>query len=161
MSLRQKTLKPNPEYKVHLTPHALSPTQISNSMDQPLLAKKSNMFPTMPVSLNLHFLVSLFIPNDLPEEEHAIYSAALGTEWPNIIVGQLTLWKQRNFITKHFPEGTHIVSMDDDVDGIYQLREGEKGNTLQLLEEGFLEKIILDAEKKMKRQGSTVGTNSR
>ena len=89
-----------------------------------------------------------------PEEEYAIYSEALGTEWPNIIVGQLTLWKQRNFITQHFPEGTHIVSMDDDVDGIYQLREGEKGNTLQLLGEGCLEKIILDAEKNMKRRGS-------
>ena len=44
------------------------------------------------------------------EDEYTRYRTAIGNEWHNIVIGQPTLWKQRNFITQFFMEGTHIVS---------------------------------------------------
>ena len=43
-------------------------------------------------------------------EEYEKYHRAIGRDWPNIVIGVRTLWRQRNFITEFFKEGTHIVS---------------------------------------------------
>ena len=42
--------------------------------------------------------------------EYEKYRRAIGKDWPNIVIGVRTLWRQRNFITEFFREGTHIVS---------------------------------------------------
>lgn len=39
-----------------------------------------------------------------------------------IIIGKKGITPQRNFIRSYFPEGTNIVSMDDDIDSFYKLR---------------------------------------
>ena len=39
----------------------------------------------------------------------------------NIIIGVLGLKNQRNFISEYYPEGKHIVEMDDDIREIMQL----------------------------------------
>lgn len=54
-------------------------------------------------------------------------ASAYQKEFPdiNIVIGKKGITNQRKFIVKHFPEGTHIVSIDDDVADLYKL-EGNK-----------------------------------
>lgn len=42
-------------------------------------------------------------------------------DYPNIIIGKPTLKEQRNFIQYYFPEGQHIVQMDDDIVNLHKL----------------------------------------
>ena len=60
--------------------------------------------------------IFIFVAND---EEAVIYAK----ENPNykIIVGVMGLASQRNFILDYFDMGTQIVSLDDDIESIYQL----------------------------------------
>ena len=51
--------------------------------------------------------VYIFVADAL---EYEMYHRAIGRDWPNIVIGVKTLWRQRNFITEFFKEGTHIVS---------------------------------------------------
>lgn len=45
-----------------------------------------------------------------------------------IIIGQIGLKNQRNFIQDYFPVGSHIVQMDDDVSTLYQLKFTNNSN---------------------------------
>ena len=54
-------------------------------------------------------------------DEYKIYNEGL-PNYPNIIMGQPSLQKQRNFITNYFPEKTNLVQMDDDVKQLHQLK---------------------------------------
>lgn len=58
--------------------------------------------------------ITIFVAN---EEEKQKYISVIGTQY-NIVVGELGICNQRNFITKFFDEGKYIVSMDDDIQNI-------------------------------------------
>jgi len=92
-------------------------------------------------------------------EEYDQYYRAIGKEWPNIIVGVLKLWKQRNFISRFFAEGTHVLSLDDDVEELYQCVATGKEDTsvetkLRCLTAGGLEAIASDAKRRMQHSGA-------
>lgn len=55
--------------------------------------------------------IYVFVAN---EQEESLYRDSLGKEY-NIVVGVLGIGPQRIFINDWFPEGTRIVSIDDDI----------------------------------------------
>lgn len=105
----------------------------------------------------LHLLDQQQIPIDrvylfVNEQEKELYRTALAkSKWKNvkIVEGVDGIMEQRNFIIKYFPEGTHIISLDDDVE---QILMKTIPNSLQLdpLPPGGLEAIIFDAAERMK-----------
>jgi hypothetical protein len=42
-----------------------------------------------------------------------------------IVVGVKNIGSQRNWIQNHYPEGTHLISLDDDLVQISELRDGK------------------------------------
>lgn len=60
--------------------------------------------------------VYLFVAS---EEEFKEYEYCKDLYGVNIVVGVPRLMAQRNFIKEYFPEGTPLVHMDDDIEGIY------------------------------------------
>eukprot|EP00435_Cladocopium_sp_Y103_P045045 s2176_g12.t2 len=91
--------------------------------------------------------------------EYETYHRAIGTDWPNIVIGVKTLWRQRNFITEFFKEGTHIVSMDDDLEGLFQCSPctpelGRLDVHLAKLPKGSLQTVAEDAVQRMKKSGA-------
>jgi hypothetical protein len=48
------------------------------------------------------------------EEEYGIYREKFGEDY-QIIIGEVGLLNQRNFITNYFPEGQQILCLDDDI----------------------------------------------
>merc|ERR1719203_2683842 len=85
------------------------------------------------------------------QEEKAHYEAALQQDsyWAReteVRVGMPGIMQQRNTIVKSFPEGQYIVSLDDDLGGVFWKHVPGKGqNTLVLLPSGALEKLIFHA----------------
>lgn len=79
--------------------------------------------------------IYLFVAN---EEQKKLYEEGLepGTVG-HIIVGEKGLPQVRNFIFKHFPAGTPLVSFDDDVRGFVRL-DGEKLREVRPAELGDL-----------------------
>lgn len=60
------------------------------------------------------------------KDQKSEYELSLGDHEYNIVVGVKGITAQRNFIMDYFPLGTHIVSIDDDVDSLLSLsKEGE------------------------------------
>lgn len=55
-------------------------------------------------------LITIFVANS---EEETLYRQHCPDY--KIVVGELGLTNQRNFITRYYPEGTHLVSCDDDI----------------------------------------------
>eukprot|EP00438_Fugacium_kawagutii_P017874 Skav216094 [mRNA] locus=scaffold2042:219698:224820:- [translate_table: standard] len=95
--------------------------------------------------------VYIFVADDA---EYQQYFRAIGKDWPNIVVGVKTLWRQRNFITEFFKEGTHIVSMDDDLEGLFQClpcvpEQCQSDVHLAKLPPGALEMVVKDAQQRM------------
>jgi len=67
--------------------------------------------------------VYIFVAN---ETERSAYASASASPY-KIVVGVKGITEQRKFITRYFAEGTHIVSMDDDVEKFLRLsRDGQK-----------------------------------
>lgn len=68
--------------------------------------------------------VYIFVAN---ETERSAYADAVHAMPYTIVVGVKGITEQRKFITRYFAEGTHIVSMDDDVEKFLRLsRDGQK-----------------------------------
>ena len=67
--------------------------------------------------------VYVFVAN---AEELALYKDALGDSWPNVVEGEPTLWRRRNFIANYFEEGRDIISLDDDVENFIELSKKKK-----------------------------------
>lgn len=62
--------------------------------------------------------IYVFVAN---KEESKTYQATLAPgSYGKIVVGKPGITPQRKFIVKYFPEGTHIVSMDDDVASLHR-----------------------------------------
>ena len=63
--------------------------------------------------------INIFVAN---QEEYDLYNKTINKQLYNkLIIGVIGLKNQRNFIMKYYPEGTHIVQMDDDLDNIVEL----------------------------------------
>lgn len=67
--------------------------------------------------------IHIFVANDT---EKALYISKIKEQYPhyplkNIHVGVLGITPQRQFISHFFPKNTPIVSLDDDVEQVYQL----------------------------------------
>jgi hypothetical protein len=56
-------------------------------------------------------LITIFVAN---ESEYDLYYEQWGSTYA-IVIGVIGIGPQRNFITSFYPEGTYIVSMDDDM----------------------------------------------
>lgn len=85
--------------------------------------------------------IHIFVAN---ETERSAYASAYAdaTQY-KIIVGVKGITEQRKFITRYFAEGTHIVSMDDDVEKFLRLsRDGQK---LVDFKKGDLDRFIKKA----------------
>lgn len=65
--------------------------------------------------------IYVFVAN---EQEEALYRESLG-EGYNIVVGVLGIGPQRVFINSWFPEGTRIVSIDDDIKDLMVKKENK------------------------------------
>lgn len=71
--------------------------------------------------------IYLFVAN---AEEQTKYKDAVPAELYNkIVVGKLGITNQRRFIKDYFAEGAHVVSIDDDIDGLYRLNAANDGFT--------------------------------
>ena len=73
--------------------------------------------------LNRHHIdpkrITIFVAN---QQQYKLYKSTLPTFlYNNIVIGLLGLKNQRNFINSYYPEGMHIVEMDDDITKIVQL----------------------------------------
>ena len=67
--------------------------------------------------------IHIFVANDT---EKALYVSKIKEQYPhyplkNLHVGVLGITPQRQFISQFFPKNTPIVSLDDDVEQVYQL----------------------------------------
>jgi hypothetical protein len=64
--------------------------------------------------------IHIFVAN---KEEHDNYEKVIPKGmYGKIITGVIGITNQRKFILKYFPEGTEIVSIDDDVEGLYKAK---------------------------------------
>jgi hypothetical protein len=60
------------------------------------------------------------------QEQCDIYSAAVPRiMYHEIVIGQLGIVNQRNYIRTYFPEGTYVVSVDDDIEQLDKLVDGK------------------------------------
>jgi hypothetical protein len=64
--------------------------------------------------------IHIFVAN---KEEHENYEKAIPKNmYGKIVTGVIGITNQRKFILKYFPENTEIVSIDDDVEGLYKAK---------------------------------------
>jgi hypothetical protein len=67
--------------------------------------------------------IYIFLAN---EEEKKKYEAVIPKNlYHKMVVGKLGITNQRQFISRYFPEGKNIVSLDDDIEGLFR-RKSEK-----------------------------------
>lgn len=95
--------------------------------------------------------IYIFVANN---EEKVLYEKVLDkSKYNKIIVGKKGLKNQRNFISNYFNEGAFIIQLDDDLDGLYTLKD--KNNIIKtenkLIKLPNLEKLIYDAYGIMKK----------
>lgn len=67
--------------------------------------------------------VYIFVANKVEEKRYL--DAVPKNLYGKIVVGKIGITHQRRFIIKYFPEGQSIVSVDDDVEGLF-LRKSDK-----------------------------------
>jgi hypothetical protein len=68
--------------------------------------------------------IYIFVAN---EAERKDYEAKVPKElYGKIVVGKIGINAQRRFIVSYFPENQQIVSIDDDVEGLFKLKTAEK-----------------------------------
>ena len=80
--------------------------------------------------------IYLFVAN---KSQESLYKEAVPTHLYNkIVVGKKGITNQRIFISQYFQVGQYIVSMDDDVEGVYKLR-GEGLSQIKNLDSFFKE----------------------
>jgi hypothetical protein len=63
--------------------------------------------------------INIFVAN---QKQYDLYKAKVPTWlYSKLVIGVIGLRNQRNFIMDYYPEGTHLVQMDDDLDKIMEL----------------------------------------
>lgn len=90
--------------------------------------------------------IYIFVAND---QEMATYREAVGGGY-NYVLGQETLRAQRNFIQNYFKEGDFVISMDDDLEGLYKLSGGG------IEEENDIDKIAKIGYENMIKSGAKI-----
>lgn len=85
--------------------------------------------------------IYIFVAN---EAEKKLYETIPSSKYHKIIVGKLGIANQRIFIKHYFPEGSYVVSIDDDVEGLYQL-SGDKLKDIKV--KPFFEKALEELKK--------------
>ena len=63
-------------------------------------------------------LVHIFVANKVEEKRYK--NAIPKNMYGKIVVGKIGITEQRKFIIQHYPENQAIVSIDDDVEGLYK-----------------------------------------
>lgn len=83
--------------------------------------------------------IHIFVADKAEEREYLEHVPK--TMYGKIIVGKLGITNQRNFIKNFFPLNQRIVSIDDDVEGLYRMKSAEKlekiGNVDKFYKEAF------------------------
>ena len=71
-------------------------------------------------------LINIFVSD---KEQYDLYKDKIPSSlYNNLIIGVKGLKNQRNYINNYYPEGYHIVQMDDDIDKIVQLVSKRKSS---------------------------------
>jgi len=99
--------------------------------------------------------VTLFVADKSEAERYR--KALRGSSWENvaIVISALGNKANRNFIFTHFPRGTYVVSIDDDVERIsWKFRDGITHHCLHTLPAGGFETLIFDAYQRMVQKGA-------
>ena len=89
--------------------------------------------------------IYIFVAN---KKEKEIYEKVITRDKYNtIIIGQIGITNQRKFIKNYFKEGSEVVSIDDDIEGLYKLKNDKliKINVLSFFNDAFK---LLKKEKK-------------
>jgi len=83
--------------------------------------KRSNIISQKTLATLARFnipssIITIFVAN---QNEYTDYQNSIPSHlYDKLVIGELGLKNQRNFITRYYPEGTHLVQMDDDLDDI-------------------------------------------
>lgn len=85
--------------------------------------------------------IYIFVAN---EAEKKLYETIPSSKYNKIIVGKLGITNQRIFIKNYFKEGEYVVSIDDDVEGLYKL-SGDKLKEIKM--KPFFEKALEELKK--------------
>lgn len=89
--------------------------------------------------------VTIFVAD---ADEHKAYSAELAnTPYKNIVVGQLGIGNQRRFIQAYYPEGTRVVSFDDDISEVLRKVDDKTVVPVDNLETDVIIKGFTECEK--------------
>lgn len=81
--------------------------------------------------------IHIFVAN---KEEEAKYLEVVPRElYGKMIVGVKGITNQRRFISDYFPEGQEIVSLDDDIEGLYRRIDAKKLSQIRNLDGFFRE----------------------
>ena len=86
--------------------------------------------------------IKVFVNDEEPGEYDNYVDALSKTEYTKnieVVKGVPTIGKQRNFIEKYYPEGTYVMSFDDDIEEV-QVKDGEQ-NLLRV--EDFEKEVVL------------------
>jgi hypothetical protein len=94
--------------------------------------------------------IYIFVAN---QKEKKIYEDAIPRDKYNqMIVGKLGITNQRKFIKNYFKEGDQVVSIDDDVEGIFKL-VGNKQHPVPILVETKAKPFFISAFKRLEKEG--------
>ena len=96
--------------------------------------------------------IFIFVANK--EEEKDYLSNVDPKLYNKIIIGVVGVRDQRNFICQYYPENTHIVQLDDDVEEISQLVEGKTKELSKLKVITDLDVFFKDAFKMCKKNNA-------
>ena len=89
--------------------------------------------------------IYIFVAN---KEEHEIYEKNIPKEmYHDLVIGVKGITNQRRFILNYFPEGQEIVSIDDDVEGLYK----SKGTT-KLVQVKNIDKFYKEAFERLHKE---------
>ena len=90
--------------------------------------------------------IFIFVAN---KEQYKLYEENIDKKLYNkIIIGKLGITNQRIFISKYFPIGQYIVSLDDDIEEVSKLRGTDK-----LVRIKDLNQLFVDAYKLLRESG--------
>ena len=91
--------------------------------------------------------IYIFVAN---ENERKKYEDSVPKElYGKIVVGKLGIANQRIFIKNYFKENQHVVSIDDDVEGLYKMTNSEPAKLMKITN---VDKFFKDAFDKLKKE---------
>jgi hypothetical protein len=92
--------------------------------------------------------IYIFVAN---QKEKQLYESIPSSKYNTIVVGKLGIANQRNFIKHYFKEGDHVVSIDDDVEGLYKL-QGQNKLTQKLTKVKDISAFFISAFDHLKKE---------